>query len=262
MALTARQDWQRQVFAPRTLALWAVLTLLVALAGPFGTYAGMRFPVRLGYWGGLIGASIPVAYIFRVLTDRGLAHLRNWQRSVTVAVIFSSAFAPVVYLTTKALEGVGQATMVPFWVMWLTTFVASILVCTVKSLWQPVSADLTAAPPAAFAPAIPAHQHIPQILARIDADKRGDVLHLSVRDHYVVVQTARGEATLLMRFADAIRELDGVEGLQVHRSHWVAKMAVAEPVRASGRLQLRLRDGRLVPVSRSYLEEVRANGLL
>jgi DNA-binding LytR/AlgR family response regulator len=82
------------------------------------------------------------------------------------------------------------------------------------------------------------------------------VQHLSVRDHYVVVQTDRGQSTLLMRFADALGELDGIEGMRVHRSHWVAKTAVAGLERSGGKVHVRLQDGRLVPVSRSYRDEV------
>ena len=68
--------------------------------------------------------------------------------------------------------------------------------------------------------------------------------------------TAQGQTSLLMRFADAMAELDGVAGMQVHRSHWVAFAAVRGITRARGKTFLQLEDGRLVPVSRSYLDAV------
>jgi DNA-binding LytR/AlgR family response regulator len=64
-----------------------------------------------------------------------------------------------------------------------------------------------------------------------------------------------------MRLADAIRETGMVPGLQIHRSHWVAKDAVAKVHRSEGKLMLELRNGMRLPVSRSYLAAARDAGL-
>nr|WP_255714076.1 LytTR family DNA-binding domain-containing protein [Pelagibacterium xiamenense] len=61
-----------------------------------------------------------------------------------------------------------------------------------------------------------------------------------------------------MRLADAIAETDGVAGLQIHRSHWVAASAVAGLERRNGKTFVALRSGALLPVSRSYLAAARA----
>jgi DNA-binding LytR/AlgR family response regulator len=63
-----------------------------------------------------------------------------------------------------------------------------------------------------------------------------------------------------MRLADAIAELDGLEGAQTHRSWWVAKAAVADARRADGRGTLVLRNGVEAPVSRSYAGTPRDRG--
>ena len=63
-----------------------------------------------------------------------------------------------------------------------------------------------------------------------------------------------------MRLADAIAELDGIEGAQTHRSWWVAKAAVAGAERMEGRAVLTLKDGAEVPVSRGFAEGLRAAG--
>ena len=70
-----------------------------------------------------------------------------------------------------------------------------------------------------------------------------------MQDHYVEVHTAAGSELLLLRFRDALREVEGVDGLQVHRSHWVARNAVArvERRRGGGRVALRLVNGSKVP---------------
>ncbi len=46
-----------------------------------------------------------------------------------------------------------------------------------------------------------------------------------------------------MRLADAVRELASVEGLQTHRSWWVARDGLADTSRANGKLVLKLKSG-------------------
>ncbi len=57
---------------------------------------------------------------------------------------------------------------------------------------------------------------------------------------------------VLCRFSDALRDLSSADGVQVHRSHWVAHTAIAEVFRDGSNLRLRLKSGDIVPVSRSY----------
>jgi DNA-binding LytR/AlgR family response regulator len=85
---------------------------------------------------------------------------------------------------------------------------------------------------------------------------------LSVRDHYVEVQTMAGRGTLLMRFGDAVAEVAPVEGAQVHRSHWVAWDRVARVVREDGRLMLEMAEGPPIPVSRNNRDRLVERGLI
>ena len=63
-----------------------------------------------------------------------------------------------------------------------------------------------------------------------------------------------------MRLADALAELDGLEGAQTHRSWWVAKAAVTDARRSDGRGALTLKNGVEAPVSRSYAAALREAG--
>jgi DNA-binding LytR/AlgR family response regulator len=84
-----------------------------------------------------------------------------------------------------------------------------------------------------------------------------------MQDHYVEVHTAAGSELLLLRFRDALREVEDVDGLQVHRSHWVARNAVVGVERrGGGRIVLRLVNGSRVPVSRSFAPVLKAQGWL
>lgn len=76
------------------------------------------------------------------------------------------------------------------------------------------------------------------------------------------VTTEKGKALVLMRLSDAIRETPPTPGLQIHRSHWVAVDAVARTVRTGDKLLVELKDGRRLPVSRSYTRDVRDAGLV
>ena len=91
--------------------------------------------------------------------------------------------------------------------------------------------------------------------------RRAELWAISSEDHYLRVYTNLGEELILMRLADAVRELDGAAGVQVHRSWWVAKEGVSDARRDNGKLVLVLKNGTDVPVSRTYQAAAREAGL-
>lgn len=102
----------------------------------------------------------------------------------------------------------------------------------------------------------------PKLLTRLPAHLGRDVVALQAEDHYVRVHTSVGSALLLMRLADAIAELEGVEGLRVHRSWWVARRAVAAARPEGRRAVLTLSNGVEAPVTREGVPEIRRSGWL
>ena len=79
----------------------------------------------------------------------------------------------------------------------------------------------------------------------------GPLLALKGEDHYVRAYAQDRDILILMRLRDAVAELDGMgEGMQVHRSWWVARAAIAEVQRDGRTLHLCLSNGTIVPVSR------------
>lgn len=98
----------------------------------------------------------------------------------------------------------------------------------------------------------------PKFLQRLPLRLRGaEVWAVSAEDHYLRLHTSRGEDLILMRMADAVAELEGIEGARVHRSWWVARDAVTEVRRDNGRAALKLKGGAEAPVSRSYARALR-----
>jgi len=90
--------------------------------------------------------------------------------------------------------------------------------------------------------------------------RQAEIHAVSAEDHYLRVHTSAGQTLVLMRLYDAIRELDGIEGSQVHRSWWVARDAVCNIKRNDGKLSLDIKGDVDAPVSRSYAKVLKAEG--
>ena len=105
-------------------------------------------------------------------------------------------------------------------------------------------------------PARPAKSPSAGFLDRLPAQVGRDVVYLKVAGHYVEVVTTRGSGVILQRLMDAVRELGG-RGMQTHRSYWVAHRHVRYFVRRDRRTLLHLTGDHEVPVSRTFLPEVR-----
>ena len=100
-------------------------------------------------------------------------------------------------------------------------------------------------------------------MARLPVKYRTATLHaISSEDHYLRVHTSLGEELILMRLADAERELGDADGLRVHRSWWIAKDGITDERKDSGRSFLVLPSGVEVPVSRSYRPKAKDAGFI
>jgi hypothetical protein len=101
----------------------------------------------------------------------------------------------------------------------------------------------------------------PAFLARLAPDPSRDLLAVEAQEHYIKVYTRQGSELLLYRFKDAVKDL-APYGLQVHRSHWVARSAIAGVDCSSRALRLTLRNGQQVPVSTAYRGALKLAGVL
>ncbi len=104
-------------------------------------------------------------------------------------------------------------------------------------------------------PACPFLRRLPQPMGH-------DIVHVSVEDHYVHAVTTAGREMILMRFRDALAELEMLDGLQVHRSHWVAAAHVVTVRRQGSKMVLQLDNGTEIPVSRAFRTAIRQRGWL
>lgn len=89
------------------------------------------------------------------------------------------------------------------------------------------------------------------LLSRLPPELGNNVLLLVANQHYLDVHTDKGNALVLYRLSDAIKEM-GDRGMQVHRSYWVAFDAIASTKKKGSSLTLILKAGQSIPVSRGY----------
>jgi len=88
------------------------------------------------------------------------------------------------------------------------------------------------------------------------------VVSIRAEDHYLRVRTPSQTLYLGGRMRDVLERLGQSDGLQVHRSWWVARGAVARVARQGRDDVLVLGDGTRVPVARNRLPQLRAAGWL
>ena len=84
------------------------------------------------------------------------------------------------------------------------------------------------------------------------------ILSLVAQDHYVEVTTELGSELCLIRLGDAITEAAPTNGLQIHRSSWVAKSAIKEVKANSTKSEVKLINGDVLKVSQSRTKELKS----
>jgi hypothetical protein len=250
------------ILSPITLFAFIAAGTLTTLAGPFGTYLSMGLIERAVYWYALIGASIIIAMPIRRYVDIVLSDHGFWPRSSCTTVLFTLIFTPFLIGVNWLLLGIQTTEFMPIWKIYLVVASVPLTVNPLVFIVLKIQREDVSETGSATLPAALTEPERPRIFERLPERLGDDLLRLSVQDHFVCVHLAEGSETLRMRFGDAISEVDGIPGLRVHRSHWVAENAVAGHEFEAGKVILTLRDGSKIPVSRNYRADVEAAGLL
>ena len=246
------------------LAALAVAIVVLGYLGPFGTYVRMPFGERMAYWALAMAGNWLVA-LACILP--AMARLSGRLPAIACVLIGSLTAAVPGTLLITAIEFLfAGAVPETLWTGELFLAVALIHLAMGLIVWGTIELPMRQAGGAPFsepamadpASGLPADgAEAPPLLQRLPADRRGALLHLQMRDHYVEIHTDRGSELVLMRFGDALMELGGTEGMQVHRSHWIARTALKKVSRRAGRTVAHLANGAEVPVSRRYARALR-----
>ena len=248
------------------------------------------------YW---LGLSLPL-WLLLDACSRGIHHLvkslnpHRWLVLLAGSLIAMAVFSPYVMVYThifsgRTLNGLTYSVSTPFpegfldlrrflsfsgvpvyWICISMFFarhfgVPSYLVADPPTA-QPIALPVPLPQPAAVAEAqaaLPAGEGEPSGFRALLPPYLGDdLISLQAEDHYVRVVAGRGNALIRYRFSDAIAEVRGTSGLQVHRSYWIALSAI-KGVRSSGSgLTVDLVNGAEVPVSRTNIGVLKSAGLI
>ncbi|MEM7728770.1 MAG: LytTR family DNA-binding domain-containing protein [Pseudomonadota bacterium] len=102
-----------------------------------------------------------------------------------------------------------------------------------------------------------------KLLERLPEALRAPLIFIQAADHHVCVRTEEGEALIRARFSDAVKDAQlSQEGVQIHRSIWVAEDAIETVFKDQRRWLLKLHDGKIFPISRSAEGLLRAKGFI
>ncbi len=239
--------------------LMLFIGLVLGLFGPFGTFAIPATP-RILYWFGFV----LIGYvIFRPMTvlGRWMSDAMNIHGIIGSALALVIAAAPMTVLVAFALSGFRLARALAwqgigelYFDVWLIGFLINgFFMLTFRqnraeSDAIPVSLphDLTGSTKPPFAERL--------------SPSFGPLLALNSEDHYVRAFSPSGSELILIRLRDAIAELGDVDGMQVHRSWWVARDAAAKITRKGRTAAIILTNEQIVPVARENVVRLKAAG--
>lgn len=243
--------WQKRT---RQGAILTAIGAAMSVMDPYGATTGLPAWAGFLYWTGLIVAGYALGVTAHSLLRRHAPFLPAWAALAAISLITAIG---------------GTAAVFAVHVLWMPEPIPAAFLPTLFGLVWVIAAAMTGIGylldrSGLTEPAEPGQTGEPvrDFLERLPLKYRNaDLYAVSAEDHYLRVHTSLGEALILLRLADAMRELSGAEGLQVHRSWWVARAGVTDTRRRGGRLSLVLASGTEAPVSRTFLPAVKAAGL-
>ena len=255
------------------LAVMGVIGVFLGLIGPFGSI-NQPLAIRLLYWVTFAFAGYAIYRPMGALVD--LAHRAlNLPTAPLWLVAVLIATVPMAVLVHAVQAMPEWPRMMPpdqalvhyasvFVIGGAVTMLFQVLgarsggVSPVEAQPEPrVEADAAQASPQSQ-PAVSQQTAVPNpLLDQLPAELGSSIIALEMEDHYVRVHTALGSALVLMRLRDAMALIADQEGMQVHRSWWVARAAVEDVVRDGRNVRLKLARDIEAPVARANVAALR-----
>jgi len=204
----------------RLAAIIVLASALITAAAPFGT-SNMDIALRFLYWlGGISIGWAQWSLIMRLL--HRLTSANPWPPGVAgtvAAFFFAGLMALEIYVVRtwliNAPSGIGTTAF-------LSILGAMLAYCWLGQLLVGLASG--GSPTASTEPEEESDSRTEvRFLRRIPHHIVGDLLCLRTEDHYLRIHTSAGQDLILFRLKDALSELAGADGMQVHRSYWVAR---------------------------------------
>lgn len=242
------------------LAATLVAVLICTIAGPFGTQA-LALPSRMVFWLVLIGLQSGKWWLWYAWVGPRAVNRRGALLLAAGGTVLLNALLPL------EIDLLYRAVGRPMQLQWLGLYLMALIIGgAISALIAVLRGDMPGPQPAAADEARP--MTAPSLLAqRAGLPDLTGVLTVMAEDHYLRLVLADGaqgyrRPLLLFRLSDALPELAANDGLQVHRSAWVARRHVQGARRDGRRWMLVLADGTEQVVSETHLPAVRAAGWL
>lgn len=89
-----------------------------------------------------------------------------------------------------------------------------------------------------------------------------EILCINAQDHYLELKTKNGSTLLRGRMRDAIANLNNEDGVQVHRSWWIARKEIREVIKNGRDYTVVLLDGTIIPIGRSRVKHLKEQNIL
>lgn len=178
----------------------------------------------------------------RTFKSRNIGQV-HWQRAIIQSLGATIAVAPfVLFIHTS---GEFKYVLLSLFYIWVIAIVIAMIAELLQHRMSPPNANIA----------------LPALLERLPPKFRQAPLYaISSEDHYVRIHSAAGEHMLLMRLSDAEDLASPIVGLKPHRSWWVAESGVEKVEKIRGKLQINLKSGIEIPVSREGAKRVREAG--
>ena len=243
------------------LSLMTIIGILLAVIGPFGSF-DMPLVWRLTYWLGLAYAGYAIyrpigGLIGRLEHTLDLPSAGLWVAAVVIATVPMTA---VVVLLGMLPGPIGLPDAQEALAIYGSVFVIGGAVTALFYTLQSGSGNEPASSPTPVDRLEEVTRPSARFLDRLPPELGSELIALEMEDHYVRAHTALGSDLVLLRLRDAMAELGGIEGMQVHRSWWVSRHAVKDVLRDGRNVRLLLDNGVEAPVSRANVAALKAAG--
>ncbi len=251
LQLTLRE--LRGVFtSPRAWAGMGLVILILGFSGPFQTFQVLSLGPRMVYWAIMGITTFAIGSFFGTWAAHALDDkpLPGPVRFLAISIAAGLPVALIVILINAAAFETATGTPLEIFILGLYSIGIAMGISGMFAVFSPYGSSDSK------------EGEKPAILDRLPVEKRGDLVSLSVQDHYVEVVTARARHLVLMRLSDAMRESGEKTGFQIHRSHWVARKAIASVKKNNGKVSIVTSGGDELPVSRSHVSKLKREGLL
>ncbi|MDA9207474.1 LytTR family transcriptional regulator [Octadecabacter sp.] len=238
----------------RVVVAWAVIAVVTAIAGPFGTFDSQPFVWRLGYWSSVIAVSLPIAISIRVFWHEIINANPIWLEDQFVVLTMAIVFGPLLVSFNNWMVNHVEHPALDWRLTVASTYLISLAAVSLGNIFRgSVSSEKEVA----------VLQRRDRLMERIDVAEGARLAKVSSDNHHVRIVTDDGvEHRVLMRLRDAVAEIDVEDGICVHRSHWIALHHIDRMDIVDNKEVVRMLCGQIVPVGPKYRSQLVQVGVI